>query len=131
MRVLLVDDSQAMQNQIRVILDAIPGAELVSVFATEQAASDWLERHPAGWDLAVVDLFLRQGHGFDVLRSCRRRQPHQKAVVLSNYSREPVPDYARQAGADAFFDKSFDLDQFVQFCISQSAACQATGTTTT
>ena len=77
-------------------------------------------------DLAVVDLFLRQGHGFGVLRRCRRNKPHQKAVVLSNYSREPVPDYAREAGADAFFDKSFDLDAFVQFCISQSAACKTT-----
>jgi DNA-binding NarL/FixJ family response regulator len=128
MKVLLVEDSEAIQKQIRRILEAIPGAEVVSVFATEKQASDWLERHPAGWDLAVVDLFLRQGHGFDVLRRCRRHKPHQKAVVLSNYSREPVPDYARQAGADAFFDKSFDLDQFVQFCISQSAACRATST---
>ncbi len=77
----------------------------------------------------MVDLFLREGHGFDVLRRCRRRQPHQKAVVLSNYNRGPVADYARQAGADAFFDKSFDLEQFVQFCISQSAACKAMSTT--
>jgi DNA-binding NarL/FixJ family response regulator len=129
MKVLLVEDSQAIQNQLRRILEAIPGTELVSVFTTGQQAGEWLDSHPCGWDLAVVDLFLREGHGFDVLRRCRRHKPHQKAVVLSNYSRDPVPDYARRAGADAFFDKSFDLDQFVQFCISQSAACNATQTT--
>jgi DNA-binding NarL/FixJ family response regulator len=129
MKVLLVEDSKAIQGQIQRILEAIPGAEVVSVFATERQASEWLARHPADWDLAVVDLFLQEGHGFDVLRRCRRHMPHQKAVVLSNYSRDPVPDYAKQAGADAFFDKSFDLDAFVQFCVSQSEACEASSPT--
>jgi DNA-binding NarL/FixJ family response regulator len=128
MKVLLVEDSKAIQNHIRVILEAIPGTELVNVCESERQASDWLDHHPGDWDLAVVDLFLSQGHGFDVLRRCRRSKPHQKAVVLSNYSRDPVPEYALEAGADAFFDKSFDLDKFVQFCISQSAACTASGT---
>lgn len=129
MKVLLVEDSKEIQNQIKRILGAIPGTELVDVFADAGQASDWLDRNPAGWDLAVVDLFLREGHGFDVLRRCRRRQPHQKAVVLSNYNRGPVADYARQAGADAFFDKSLELEQFVHFCKSQSAACQAMSNT--
>jgi DNA-binding NarL/FixJ family response regulator len=129
MKVLLVEDSMEIQDQVRRILEAIPGTELVHVCADAPQAGDWLERHPAGWDLAVVDLFLRDGHGFDVLRRCHRRQPHQKAVVLSNYSRAPVADYARQAGADAFFDKSFDLERFVQFCLSQSAACKAMSNT--
>ncbi len=129
MKVLLVEDSKEIQSQLRSILEAIPATELVGVIATQQQASDWLERHPGDWDLAVVDLFLSGGHGFDVLRSCRGRLPHQKAVVLSNYSRDPVPDYARQAGADAFFDKSYDMDKFVQFCISQSASCPDPSTT--
>ncbi|MFC5500205.1 response regulator [Caenimonas terrae] len=129
MKVLLVEDSMEIQKQIGGILEAIPGTRLVEVFATGAQAGEWLERHPAGWDLAVVDLFLREGHGFDVLRRCRRRKPHQKAVVLSNYSRAPVADFARQAGADAFFDKSLGLEQFVQFCVSQSAACQAMSNT--
>jgi DNA-binding NarL/FixJ family response regulator len=129
MKVLLVEDSMEIQQQVRAILEAIPGTELVSVFDTAPRAGDWLEQHPAGWDLAVVDLFLREGHGFDVLRRCRRRKPHQKAVVLSNYTRAPVADYALQAGADAFFDKSFELERFVQFCLSQSAICKAMSNT--
>lgn len=129
MKVVLVEDSKQIQDQIRRILEAIPGAEVVNVFADARLAGDWLDRHPDGWDLAVVDLFLREGHGFDVLRRCRGRQPHQQVVVLSNYNRGPVADYARQAGADAFFDKSFDLEQFVQFCISQSSARKAMSTT--
>lgn len=125
MKVVLVEDNPTLQQQIGRILQAIPGTELVDVFDTAPRAGDWLERHPGGWDLAVVDLFLREGHGFDVLRRCRRRRPHQKAVVLSNYSRSPVADYAQRAGADAFFDKSLGLEQFVQFCLMQSAACKA------
>jgi two-component system OmpR family response regulator len=120
MKVLLVEDSEAIETQLRSVFDAIPQAEVIEVFATGRQASEWLHQHPDAWDLAVIDLFLRQGHGCDVLRQCRRRRPHQKAVVLSNYSREPVAQYARLAGADAFFDKSLELERFVQFCLSQS-----------
>lgn len=124
MKVLLVEDSKEIETQLRNILDAIPGTEVIDVFTTERQASDWLALHPQDWDLVVIDLFLREGHGFNVLRQCRRHKPHQKAVVLSNYSRDPAADYALQAGADAFFDKSLELEQFVQFCVSQSRACR-------
>lgn len=122
MKVLLVEDSKEIETQLRSVFDAIPEAQVIEVFATERQASEWLLRHPDGWDLAVIDLFLREGHGFNVLRQCRRRRPHQKAVVLSNNSREPAAEYAQLAGADAFFDKSLELERFVPFCLSQSRA---------
>ena len=106
MKVLLVEESTEIQTQIGGILEAIPGTQLVEVFATGAQAGDWLDRHLAGWDLALLDLFLREGHGVEVLRRCRRRKPHQKAVVLSNCNRAPVADHPRRAGADALSDKS-------------------------
>ena len=120
MKVLLVEDSKVIENELRSVFDAIPEAKVIEVFATEQQASEWLHGHPDDWDLAVIDLFLRQGHGFNVLRQCRRRRPHQKAVVLSNYSREPAAQYAQLAGADAFFDKSLEMERFMHFCLAQS-----------
>ena len=122
MKVLLVEDSKEIETELRSVFDAIPQAQVIEVSATGRQASEWLEGHSDGWDLAVIDLFLRQGHGCNVLRQCRRRRPHQKAVVLSNYSQEPAAQYARLAGADAFFDKSLELERFVQFCLSQSRA---------
>lgn len=102
------------------MIDAIAGAELVMSVGTEQQASQWLRAHPADWDLAVVDLFLDQGHGFQVLRQCHRRKPAQKAVVLTNYTRDPVRQYAREAGADAVFDKSFEMEALEQYVAAMS-----------
>ena len=44
------------------------------------------------------------------------QEPGQRAVVLSNYTRDPVREHARLAGADAVFDKSFELEALVAYC---------------
>lgn len=125
MRVLLVEDNPAMQQEMARIVAAIEGGEVVKAASAAQTAIDWLDRHPRGWDLAIVDLFLADGHGFQVLRRCKPHLAHQRAVVCSNYTRPPVADYARQAGADRFFDKSFDLDALAQYCRAFSAGLLA------
>lgn len=116
MKVLLVEDNALIQEQVRQTLEAIPGAKVVQVVASAPQAGEWLASHPDDWDLALVDLFLSQGHGFEVLRQCRGRKPHQRAIVLSNYTRDPVRAHAAQAGADAVFDKTFDMDALVAYC---------------
>ena len=116
MRILLVEDHAVTQELLRQMLALVPGAEVVHVATTSAAAVDWLSRHEDGWELAVIDLFLADGHGFDVLRACRKVRREQRAVVVSNYTRDPVRDHARQAGADAVFDKSFELDALVEYC---------------
>lgn len=120
MKVLLVEDNPLVCEHVTRTLQAIPGAQVVKVAGTEPQATEWLDAHPDGWDLALVDLFLAKGHGFGVLRRCRARRPGQRAVVLSNYTRDPVRQYAREAGADAVFDKSFDMEQLVEYLVQFS-----------
>jgi len=70
-RVLLVEDNVRMADEFRRLLEAMERTEVVAVARTQKEATDWLRLHPDGWDLALVDIFLRQGHGFEVLRACR------------------------------------------------------------
>jgi two-component system OmpR family response regulator len=72
----------------------------------------------AQWDLAIVDLFLRQGSGLGVLAACRNRLPHQRVVVLSNYATPDVRMRCAQLGVDAVFDKSNEIDDLVDYCIA-------------
>lgn len=119
-RLLLVEDNPAIQAELR---EALAGMfEQAAVIATAQEAVAWLQAHPEGWDLAVVDIFLRQGHGFEVLRACSARQPHQEVVVLSNYTREPARSSALAQGADVVFDKSFEMEQFLAYCTARAHA---------
>jgi two-component system, OmpR family, response regulator len=122
MRVLLVEDNPHVQNQLCRTLQGIPGAQVVQVAGSEAQATEWLQRNPQGWDLALVDLFLGDGHGFRVLKSCRERSPHQRAIVVSNYTREPVRDFAVEAGADAVFDKTFDMEALVDYLLKIGTA---------
>ena len=50
------------------------------------------------------------------MNRCADRKPSQKVVVLTNYA---TPDIRRRAlamGADAIFDKTLELDQFLAYC---------------
>ena len=127
MRVLLVEDQQDLREEIQRILHAIPGVQVIQACATSGEARDWIAQHVDGWDLALVDLFLQEGNGFDVLRACAMRPAHQKVVVLSNYTRDPARQYARLAGADAFFDKSLEMDALVGYCVARALACRESG----
>ena len=122
MKVFVVEDNPVAVANIEQALASVAGSRIVEVVATEEEARAWFRDHPRDWNLAVIDLFLKQGHGFRVLQACLDRAPDQRAVVLSNYSREPVREYVEAAGADAFFDKSFELDALVQFCVSNFPA---------
>jgi DNA-binding NarL/FixJ family response regulator len=124
MKVLLVEDHRELSDELQRILHAIGGFQVVSACATSREALAWLARHSGGWDLALVDLFLQEGNGFEVLRGCAGRDEQQKVVVFSNYAREPAREYARQAGADAFFDKALELDALVAYCASHAKACR-------
>lgn len=117
MRVVLVEDDPAMQRELTRMLSALPNSSVVEVCDSAPLAIDWVRANPQGWDLAIVDIFLKHGHGFDVVRQCRQHAlPHQRVVMLSNYARAPVSSYAEAAGADRFFDKSLDLDQLLAYC---------------
>ncbi|MCY1360959.1 hypothetical protein D9M69_476090 [compost metagenome] len=46
----------------------------------------------------------------------RERGPHQRVVVLSNYVTPDIRTRCQALGADAVFDKSRDLDAFIEYC---------------
>jgi DNA-binding NarL/FixJ family response regulator len=83
---------------------------------SEVDACTWLEAHAREWQLAVVDMFLRQGSGLGVLRCLQRRLPQQRVVVLSNYATDDMRRRSFAMGADAVFDKSNELDAFIDYC---------------
>lgn len=118
MRVFLAEDDAAMREHLGQVLRAIPRMEIVFAAATEEEAIGWLDAHPQDWDLALIDLFLERGHGFNILRRCAVRSPRQQVALMSNYAREPVRERAAEVGADAFFDKTTEMDSLIDFCIA-------------
>ncbi|MDM0032170.1 response regulator [Variovorax sp. J22P271] len=117
MKVVLAEDDRKLRSLLSQILRPM-GGDIVFECGTQFEAITWLEGHHDGWDLAVVNLFLAEGNGFALLRHCETRSPAQKVVMISNYVREPVAARACEAGADAFFDKSSQMEDFIEYCLA-------------
>ena len=113
-RAYIVEDSSTIRDNLIDTLKELAQIEPVGTTESEHEAKRWLADND--WDLAIIDLFLREGSGMNVLDACRRRRPGQKVVVLSNHSSRDVRWRCMQLGADAVFDKSTQLEELVAFC---------------
>lgn len=122
LRVFLVEDSKTIRDNLVPTLKDLAQADVIGVAEGEHDAASWLAGQPESWDLAVVDLFLKEGSGLGVLKRLRSRLPRQRAVVLTNYPTESIRLRSLALGADAVFDKSTELDAFFDFCLKTAAA---------
>lgn len=116
-RTYLVEDNATIRENLVATLEELAGVKAVGFSETEDEGRDWLTRNKQAWDLAIVDLFLRQGSGLHVLEACRDRRSSQKVVVLTNYATRDIRRRCAQLGVDAVFDKSNEIDALIQFCI--------------
>ena len=112
----LVEDNKTIRDNLVPALEDLVNAQVVGFAETESEALAWLREHPAEWQLLIVDLFLKEGSGLGVLAGCKERHPGQRAVVLSNYVTADIRARCETLGADAVFDKSRDLDAFIEYC---------------
>lgn len=119
LKTYIVEDNPTIRENLIATLEELASVDAVGTSDTENEGKAWLIANPAGWDLAIVDLFLKQGSGLGVLAACRDRGPHQKVVVLSNYATSDIRQRCAQLGVDAVFDKSNEIDALVDYCIEQ------------
>ena len=122
LKTYIIEDNAVIRENLVDTLEELADVKVVGFAETEVAALSWLQGHPAAWDLAIVDLFLREGSGIGVLEGCRDRPPNRKMVVLSNYATTDIRRRCGLIGADAVFDKSNQIDDLVDFCIAAGAA---------
>jgi DNA-binding NarL/FixJ family response regulator len=115
-RVVLVEDSPKLCAVLRDMLGELDGVEVVADADDEAGAIAALERHRA--DLAIIDLELRAGSGLGVLRTLQtepQRFGSPRPVVLSNHGHKAVRARCAQLGVERFFDKSFQMDELIDY----------------
>ena len=119
LRTYIVEDNPTIRENLIGTLQELACIKALGWAETENEARGWLEGHAHDWDLAIVDLFLKQGSGLGVLEACQGRRGGQRVVVLSNYATEDMRKRCTQLGADAVFDKSNEIDALVEYCMEQ------------
>jgi two-component system, OmpR family, alkaline phosphatase synthesis response regulator PhoP len=113
-----------MRKKILVVDDEIDTVELVSLWLKEMgfdvvSANDGEEAvrvaKEAKPDLLVLDLAMPKMHGYDVCRAVKADQSltHTKVIITSGKNYTVDVRNAKNAGADAFLVKPYDIKQLL------------------
>jgi len=114
LRVFLVEDSAVIRERLTETISSLDHVEVVGHAETEADAIASLQA--AACDAVVLDLQLREGHGFNVLKALRSASARRRLIVLvlSNYATPQYRGRSMEIGADYFFDKSRDYDRLCE-----------------
>jgi DNA-binding NarL/FixJ family response regulator len=121
LKTYIVEDNPTIRENLIGTLEELACVLAVGTAETESEGKAWLNANQLDWDLAIVDLFLKQGSGLGVLAACKDRTLNQKVVVLSNYATADIRQRCAQLGVDAVFDKSNEIDALVDYCLQQNS----------
>jgi DNA-binding NarL/FixJ family response regulator len=118
MNVFIVEDSEAMRENLRAMLSEFHDATIIGYAADEAGAIEQIDALLP--DVVVLDLNLLSGSGIAVLKNVKKHHAEIKVMVLTNCTDEFYVDACRRAHADYFFDKSFQFmqvrDVFAGWC---------------
>ena len=103
LRVLIVDDEPSVGDALRLVLES-NGYEVVLV-TNGLDGIDQVRRRPFGF--SVVDLFLTDISGFQVITDIRRHQPEIPIVLITAHGSEQVFAEAKKLGAIGALAKPF------------------------
>ena len=107
--VLLVEDSQLLADRLREAIVHMPGVQLAGTVDNETDAVATMKRQRV--DVALLDLHLRGGTGFSVLRAINSGELGKvTAIVLTNHDLGEYRRAAAALGARHFLDKLRDFD---------------------
>lgn len=124
MATFLVEDDPKIRSLLIPLINSACDAPVVGYAETEVEALNWLQGHHE-WTLAILDVMLREGSGLNVLAQCQARNSDQIVVMLTNSATPEVRTKAAEFGANAIFDKTAELEQFLEFCSSKKLAGSA------
>lgn len=116
----IIEDNPTIRENLIATLEELTEVTTVGSAETETDGVIWLTNNGNDWNLAIVDLFLKQGTGLGVVSACKNRLPHQKIIVLSNYATADIRHQCVVLGADQVFDKSTEIEQLLEFCANLS-----------
>lgn len=112
MNIFLVDDSASVRQSVKKLLSGLAGVKIVGEAETAGVAQRLIEN--SNPEVVILDLVLKEGSGFDVLKEIKNREDSPLVIVLTNYATTPFRKKAEQEGADFFLDKSTEFEKVIE-----------------
>ncbi len=120
----LVEDNAVIRENLVATLEEMVDLRVLGHAVDEHGALSWMDEDHPGCDLVIIDIFLAQGTGLNVLRAAGERMPGTRRVVLSNYATPDMRQRCFALGADKVFDKSAELEDLLAYCGGLAEAAQ-------
>lgn len=103
-RVLIIDDHAVVRNGLKKILEEQPGQFTFGEAETISKAIALV--HEQSWDIAILDISLRDGrNGLDALREMKQIKPQLPVLILTMHAEEQYARLAFKAGAAGYVTK--------------------------
>lgn len=120
LKVVVVDDSLAIQRSFGRLLQSIAGVDVVGCAEEAAVANPLIDATRP--DVVVLDANLLDGeHGMGVLRRVGRHHPQTQVIVLSNTASPQMRRAYLEAGARAYFDKATEFIQARDWVAARAA----------
>ena len=121
MKVFLVEDAPLLRERLAALIASVGASTVGHAEGAREAIDGILASGP---DAVVLDLHLKEGNGFDVLRAVRKAAPAIVFFVVTNHPHEGYRASAMRLGARGFFDKSSEFDK-LRAALAATAATAA------
>ena len=120
LKVFLIEDAARIRSALIEILQATGKIEVVGFAEGQREALRQLRS--IEWDVAIVDIGLREGNGLAILEALHNDQrSYGVCFVFSNYPSLALKERSLALGAAAFFDKSREIGELIDRV--QTMAC--------
>jgi DNA-binding NarL/FixJ family response regulator len=108
-RVLLADDQRVVREGLAMLLELLPGIEVVGTAADgEEAVRLAAARAP---DVVLMDLRMPRVDGIEATRRIADARPEARVIALTTYADEPTVLSALRAGARGYLTKDAGAEE--------------------
>lgn len=111
-RIVLVDDSELVRMGLRAVLGTERTLEIVSEGSSVATGVAACAKHKP--DVALLDLRLPDGTGFDACRQILARLPDTRVLMLTSVADDTLVDEAIRAGAHGYLLKEVNSRGLIQ-----------------
>ena len=109
MKVMIVDDSTLVRRRLAAMISGLSGIDLAGEARSVAQALELIRRcHP---EAVVLDIRLKDGNGFDLLRQVKREPGAPVVIMLTSFPSNKARQACRTLGGDFFFDKATEFQK--------------------
>ena len=124
-KILIVDDSEQVRQDLRTALGLMEGLEIVGEAADGLEALHQAERlNP---DVVLMDLEMPRMDGFEATRQIKDRCLARGVVALTIYAEDSARSLADRAGVDAFVEKGASIQTLSEIIRQVWSQCLGNG----